>query len=140
LSLQLLSSFTTSASQPTLTTCQSLSDFPCPFKPLFVHLAAHSAPMMAFDRTNKVFIADRLTERPAHNTYNAILTTLIPAGSQEACRILVNAQTRVVFMLTNYISHFQVTLTLPKSLDPGVNTVAVSAFRLVVVYRHMLIK
>ena len=142
MSLQLLGSFTTSTSQPTLTTCQLLSDFPCCFKPLFIHLAPHSALMMAFDRSkNKVFIADRLTERTLHNSYGAILTNLIPAGSQEARQVLVDARTRVVFMLgNNYISHLQVTLTLPENLDPDVNTVAVSAFRSTVVYKHMLIR
>ena len=97
---------------------------------------------MAFDRTkNKVFIADRLTERTLHNSYNAILTNLIPAGPQEARQVLVNAKARVVFMLAdNYISHLQVTLTLPENLDPDVNTVAVSAFHSTVVYGHMLIR
>jgi hypothetical protein len=137
LSLQLLGSFTTTISQPTLTTCQLLSDLPYCFKPLFIHLAAPSALMMAFDRSkNKVFTADRTL----HNSYNAILTNLIPAGSQEARRVLADAKTRVVFMLANYISHLQVTLTLPKNLDPGVNTVAVSTFRPTVVYRHILIR
>jgi hypothetical protein len=97
---------------------------------------------MAFDRRkNKVFIADRLTECTLYNSYNAILTNLIPDGSQEARQVLVTARTRVVFMLANnYISHLQVTLTLPESLDPDVNTVAVSAFPSTVVYRHMLIR
>lgn len=93
--------------------------------------------MMAFDRTkNKVFIAEPIL----HNSYNAILTNAIPAGSREAHRVLVNARTRIIFMLTNYISHLEVRLTLPKSVEPDVNTVAVSAFRPMVVYRHMLIR
>jgi hypothetical protein len=97
--------------------------------------------MMAFDRTkNKVIIADRLTERTLNNSYNAVLTNLIPAGSQEARQVLVDARARIVFMLANYISHLQVTLTLPENLDPDVNTVAVSAFRSTVVYRHTLIR
>jgi hypothetical protein len=85
---------------------------------------------MAFGRAkSKVFITDRLTERTVHNSYNAILTNLIPAGFQEARKVLVDAKARVVFMLANnYISHLQVTLTLPENLDPDVNTVAVSAF------------
>jgi hypothetical protein len=142
LSLRPLGSLTTTISQPTLTTCQLLSDFPCCFKALFIHLALRSALMMASDRTkNKVFIADRLTERTLHNSYNAVLTNLIPAGSQEARQVLVDARTRVVFMLANnYISHLQVTLTLPENLDPDINTVAVSTFRSTVVYRHTLIR
>jgi hypothetical protein len=98
--------------------------------------------MTAFDGTkNKVFIADRLTERILPNPYNAILTSLIPAGSQEAPQVLVDAKTYVVFNVPNdYISHLQVTLTLPENLDPDVNTVSVSALRSTVVHRHMLIR